>query len=284
MEQELWKAIVVALRKIDRRFGNPAATYSDERIVCVWFWAVIHDRPVSWACDRKNWTPHLRRQKVPSSATMSRRLRLESVRQLIKQLEQRILRPDGKRSLVWYIDGKPLVIGGASKDRQAGNGRAVRGMARGYKLHAIFGADYSVAAWRIAPMNVSEKVIGRRLIRSAAIHGYLVGDGNYEAAPLHELCMENGDLQLVARRRKGRGLGHRRQCCGRLRSIELLEHSLTGFGPDLLQERDAIERFFGRLSSWGGGLTHLPAWARTHRRVHRWVQAKLILTALKRDL
>ena len=42
------------------------------------------------------------------------------------------------------------------------------------------------------------------------------------------------------------------------------------------------ERQFGNLVNWGGGLTCLPAWVRTHRRVRRWVQAKLVLAALKR--
>jgi hypothetical protein len=50
----------------------------------------------------------------------------------------------------------------------------------------------------------------------------------------------------------------------------------------LLQDRAAIERYFGNATNWGGGLTHLPAWVRTHRRVHRWVQAKLTLSQLKR--
>jgi hypothetical protein len=56
------------------------------------------------------------------------------------------------------------------------------------------------------------------------------------------------------------------------------------FGEQLLQDRAQIERYFGRLVTWGGGLTGLPAWVRTHRRVHRWVQAKLVLSALKQQL
>ena len=46
------------------------------------------------------------------------------------------------------VDGKPLPIGGCSKDRQAGYGRSAGGKAKGYKLHALVGSDGSVQAWR----------------------------------------------------------------------------------------------------------------------------------------
>jgi hypothetical protein len=39
-----------------------------------------------------------------------------------------------------------------------------------------------------------------------------------------------------------------------------------------------------RVTNWGGGLNGLPSWVRTHRRVHRWVQAKLIFTGLRRQI
>ena len=67
----------------------------------------------------------------------------------------------------------------------------------------------------------------------------------------------------------------------RLGSKELLEGESL-LGRSLFKQRFQIEQHFGHLTSWGGGLNSLPAWARTHRRVHRWIQAKLILTALKR--
>ena len=68
-----------------------------------------------------------------------------------------------------------------------------------------------------------------------------------------------------------------------MRSQAILEDPSPGFGQQLLQQRDDIERFFGNLTNWGGGLHCLPPGARTHRRVHRWVQAKLIINAVKRQ-
>jgi hypothetical protein len=93
-----------------------------------------------------------------------------------------------------------------------------------------------------------------------------------------------GRLQLVNRRRYGPGRGHRPQTAGRLRSKELLENPMPAFGNQLLADRAQIERYLGGLVNWGGGLTGLPAWVCTHRRLQRWVQAKLVLAALKRRL
>ena len=213
---------------------------------------------------------------------MSRRLRHPSVRALLNALEKRVLapRPPG---LFWIIDGKPLSISGCSKDRQAGYGRAANCQAKGYKIHAILDTAGAIAAWRLAPMNKDERVMAERLVRTAPIQGYLVGDANYDSNPLHKVCMSRGQLQLVTPRRygPGRGTGHRHQTAGRLRSIHLTENPFPAFGQRLLHDRDDIERRFAHVSNWGGGLTCLPPWARTHRRVHRWVQAKLVLTALK---
>jgi Transposase DDE domain len=285
MEHQLWKLIVAVLAESDKGPRSPWAEFSDRAIVQVWYWAVIHDRPVSWACQRRNWPVALRRQPLPSSPTMSRRLRSASVRKLLAALEQRVVRPE-KPGLFWIIDGKPLPIGGCSKDTQAGYGRSAGGKAKGYKIHAIIGSDGTVANWRVAPMNKDERVMAGRLLRStSSLQGYLVADSNYDSNPLHEICDRLGNLQMVAPRRygPGHGFGHKRQTPGRLRSVQILESPFPDFGRQLRLDRNQIERRFGNLTNWGGGLTGLPAWVRTHRRVHRWVQAKLVLTALKRQ-
>ena len=132
-------------------------------------------------------------------------------------------------------------------------------------------------------MNTDERVMAQRLLRTAPVQGYVVADSNYDSNNLHRVCDTRGNLQLVTRRRygPGHGTGHRRQSAGRLRSIQLTESPFPAFANGLLHERSQIERLFGQLTNWGGGLTNLPAWVRTHRRVHRWVQAKIVLTALK---
>jgi hypothetical protein len=134
-------------------------------------------------------------------------------------------------------------------------------------------------------MNKDERVMAERLIRNAKFQGYLVADSNYDSNKLHELC-ELKEIQLITRRRygPGRGTGHRKQSAGRLRSIQRTENPCPAFADQLLKDRNDIERRFAQLTNWGGALSCLPSWVRTHPRVHRWVQAKLVLTALKSSL
>ncbi len=285
MEHQLWKEIVRVLDEIGKGRKRPRETYSDRRIVEIWYWSVLHDRPVSWGRQQNNWPIYWRRDGFPSSSRMSRRLRSASVRRLLAEMEQRVIAPR-QPSLYWIIDGKPLVISGCSKDRQAGYGRATGGKAKGYKIHAIVGTDNSVAAWRLAPMNKDERVMAARMLRKAPIQGYVVADTNYDSNPLHQVCMARGELQLVTQRRygPGHGFGHAKQSAGRLRSMELVENPHPYFAEGLLKERSQIERFYGQCTNWWGGLSGLPAWARTYHRVHRWVQSKLVLTGLKNRL
>jgi hypothetical protein len=187
MEGQLWKAIVMVLTQVDKRRKRTDEDFSDEAIVKVFYWAAIHDRPVSWACEPRNWPCWARRQKLPSDTTMSRRQRTTSVVALLNAIEQRVTRPTGAR-LYWMIDGKPLVIGGCSKDRQAGYGRAAGTMAKGYKLHVLVDGHGGLAAWRVAPMNKDERVMARRLLKAVEIHGYVVADANYDSNALHQQC------------------------------------------------------------------------------------------------
>lgn len=285
MERQLWKLIVALMATLDTAPPSPRLDFSDQRIVGVFYWAVIHDRPTSWACQKKHWPLDLRKHDFPSPATMSRRLRSAKVRALLDALERRVIAPK-EPGLFWMIDGKPLTIGGCSKDRQAGYGRAAGCKAKGYKIHALVGSDGSVARWCVAPMNKDERTMGERLVKNAPseVMGYLTGDSNYDSNPLHRLCEQRGNLQLVTPRRSGpgKGLGHRKHATGRLRSMAIMESPYPIFGKQLLKDRSGIERQFGNLTNWGGGLHDLPAWVRTHRRVHRWVQAKLVVTGLKR--
>jgi hypothetical protein len=285
VEHQLWSSIVALLDVLDKPVTPATFDFTDEQIVRVYYWAVIHDRPTCWACDRASWPLWLRRQPLPSPSAMSRRLRTASVKALLNAMEQRVVAPQ-KPSLYWMIDGKPLAISGCSKDRQAGYGRAAKCKAKGYKLHAVFNPEGEIAAWRVAPMNKDERVMAARLLRVAPTQGYVVGDANYDSNKVHAVCDQRDQLHLITRRRYGpdHGTGHRKQTAGRLHSMQLTENPQSLFGDQLLKDRNQIERRFAHLTNWGGGLTCLPPWVRTHPRVRRWVQAKLVLTALKRRL
>jgi hypothetical protein len=287
MEHQLWKAIVTVLLSLHKIAKSTRLDFSDEDIVKIYYWSVISDRPTCWACEPKNWPLHLRKRALPSPSTMSRRLQSPSVIALLDAIERRVTAPE-KPGIFWIIDGKPLVIGGCSKDRQAGYGKAAGGKAKGYKLHTLAGSDGSLAQWRVAPMNKDERVLGERMLKAAPayVQGYVVADANYDSNKLHEICDARGNLQLVTPRRYGPGksTGHRKQTAGRLRSIALTENPYPAFAKRLLLDRRTIERQYGNLTNWAASLSNLPAWVRSHRRVRRWVQAKLVLTALKHDL
>jgi hypothetical protein len=260
--------------------------YSDLDILKVYYWSVIHCRPISWAVRRENWPSNMRELKLPSSSAMSRRMKSASIKGKQQQLDIKLVKPQEDSDLVCFIDGKPLTIGGCSKDRQAGYGRAAGGMAKGYKLHAIVLNTGEFLAWRIAPMNKDERVMAERMLKQMELQGYIIGDSNYDSNRLHAVCDRQGNVQFVAARRHGphSGTGHSRQTPGRLRSMQMLEDPENALGKTLLHQRDQIERHFGNFTSWWGGLTHLPPWVRTYPRVHRWVQAKLIIWRLKMKL
>jgi hypothetical protein len=285
MEHQLWKAIVALAEAFDKTPLPTRHDFPDAWIAAVYYWAVLFDRPTSWACDRRNWPIHLRhRRSLPSPSCVSRRLNSPSVIALLDELARRVTAPTGPGAF-WMIDGKPLPVGGASGDKQAKAGRAVGGTARGYKLHAILNPQGQIAAWRIAPMNADERTVAAELIREANIQGYLVADANYDSNPLHAICDALGDLQLVTPRRYAKtaqGTGHRRQTDGRKRLLERLDHPTSDFATGLLDARAAIERHFANLTNWGGGLGPLPAWVRTPKRVDRWVRAKLTINAVRR--
>ena len=109
MEGQLWRLIVAVLATIDKRRKRAREAFSDQEIVEVFYWSVIHDRPVSWACQKRNWPLCLRARSLPSNTTMSRRLRSRSVVTLLDALERRVSAPC-RPHLYWMIDGKPLVI------------------------------------------------------------------------------------------------------------------------------------------------------------------------------
>jgi len=180
--------------------------------------------------------------------------------------------------LIKTIDGKPLAVSGVTKDIDAGYGRGAGGMQKGYKFFAVWGSGPLPLAWALGSMNKSEKTMARELIPTLPGGGYLLGDPEYDSNPLHELAQQQGHQLLTPKRQKHRGVGHRKQSLSRLRSIELMKQA---FGKSVYRFRRQIERNFGNLTSFGGGLTCLPAWVRRFTRVRNWVHAKLLINATR---
>ncbi len=279
MERELWPLLYRFLQETAKDFRQKYVHFQPWVLVAVLLWASLHDRPVSWACNPKNWgTTRLRPMALPSPSTLSRRLDGPGVGLFWHQLEKR-LRDTRQPTLIAFVDGKPLTISGVSKDPEAGYGRAAGGQAKGYKLHTVWAGRPLPEAWEVTPMNTCEKVVARRLIPQLGHGGYLLADGNYDASDLYDLAWCQG-YQLVAAHRKGKnpGCGHHYQSPQRLRGIELLHRP---FGRALYRQRGSVERSFGNAVSFGGGLTSPPAWIRGLDRTRTWVWAKLIINAVR---
>ena len=279
MERELWPPLYHLLLDTATGFRQKYVQHQPWVLAAVVLWAALHDRPVSWACQRRHWsTTTLRPGRLPSPATVSRRADGVGVGLFWRELERR-LRDSGPPALVAFVDGKPLPIGGGGKDPDARFGRGAGCVAKGYKLHAVWAGRPVPEAWEVTPLNANEKARGRELIGQLSYGGYLLGDGNYDASYLYDAAAGRG-YQLVApfRKAKAPGCGKHYQSPHRLRSIALLR---TAFGRALYRARTAIERSFGQASCFAGGLGPLPAWVRGQGRVRSWVWAKLIINAAR---
>jgi hypothetical protein len=277
MERELWTLFCHFARTCCNR--GPSWLYTDDEIIAVYIWTVVHDRPVVWGCDPQNWPEDLRSIHLPSQPTMSRRLRHPGVAYVLEAIEAEVLAISMVASYcVRVIDAKALPVGGPSKDADARWGRGACGIQHGYKFHAIWGTGPLPIAWGLAPMNVSERRMAELLISDLPGAGFLLGDSQFDSNKLYDLAAQNGYQLIAARQRPKSQLGHRRHSPHRIRSYELLK---TQFGKALFRTRVRIEHCFAGLTSFVGGLGPLPFWVRRFNRVRLWLQAKLLINAIR---
>jgi hypothetical protein len=281
MERELWPLLYHELQSAAADFDQRYVSHRAWAVAAALLWAALHDRPVSWACQARHWsTTTLRPARLPSQPTVSRRSRRTAFGLFLNLLTER-LRGAGLPALVVALDGKPLLVGGCSKDPDARFGRAAGHVGRGYKLHAAWGDRAMPEAWEVTPLNEHEiHAAGRMLSRLPG--GYAVGDGNYDATKLFDRAGACG-YQLVAQQRDNNpGTGHHYQSPFRLRCIAMLGAPFGApFGSALMSQRRPIERRFGNATSFAGGLAPLPAWVRRPWRVGLWVWCKLAINAAR---
>jgi hypothetical protein len=244
----------------------------------VLLWAALHDRTRGRACREANWsTTTLRPAALPSESTVGRRLRGPAVACLLRAPAARP-RQIGDPRLLHVIDAKPLPVGGATKDPDARCGRGAGLFAKGYKLYAVWAGRAMPEAWRVYPMNSGENKVAEELIKDLRWGGYLLGDGEYDANGAYDAAGAAGYQLLAPREDPAAGPGHIRQSPFRVRGAAL---SRSRFGRELLALRRSIEESFGNLTSFGGGLSPLPAWVRRLDRVWCWVAAKLLINGVR---
>jgi hypothetical protein len=270
MEGQVWD-IVMSLLPEDQ-LSSERFTFSERGILEVVLWAVLCDRPMCWACEPEHWPDRLRPAQLPHPSTVSRRSRTSHFRQEKQRIfEQTMVLLMSQGDSV-AIDGRPLVVGGASKDPDARPGRAVRGIGRGYKLHAAVNDRRVIVAYAIRPLCDAEQTVALELMtRIPPQFRRVVGDALFDSMPLHRKAHQTG-RKLYTPLRENR-VGRRRQP-ERLRLLRLLR---TKTGRKLLHSRNEIERAFGQSSTLGIGFKGLPPWARRRHRVERWMWGKMVL-------
>jgi hypothetical protein len=97
---------------------------------------------------------------------MSRRVHRVGTGLVWRALQQR-LHEYGQDSLLSFLDGKPLPIGGASTDAEAGYGRAARSKAKGYKLHCTtWRGRRAINCWRRSAREPSRAAAGTTRART----------------------------------------------------------------------------------------------------------------------
>ena len=283
MDGELWYGCYRLLKQVESRCTPTRhVVFSDTRILEVFLWAVLHDRPVSWACRPRHWPPHRRGRPLPSPATMSRRLGTWPVLWMLELMAAMLQEAATHRRWLYTADGLPLAVGGCSKDPDAKAGKGSGAIARGYKLVGLLAGDTAVS-WRLGPMNLSEpKELARTLAR-AQNHGhagYIVADKAFDTNHLHAATAGHGFVLRAPRRRPttgpGVGFGNRRHHPERIACITKHE-TAEPFTRELMARRTDVERSFAHWGVFPGGLGPLPRHVRRPRRVALWVQAKLIL-------
>lgn len=286
MERELWNQLSRAIEDVARsRRATACHTFSHALIARVYLWAVLHDRPVSWACHARHWDHRTRPRRLPTQSTMSRRLRTDAIRDLLHAVGRRFSRlPSASCCCVVAIDGKALPVARHSKDPDATFGPAQGGVAKGYKLHAIWGENAMPDCWEVRPLNHDEKNVAHDMIPRLTGVGYLLGDTFYHANKLFEKAADHGRQLLAPRIYPGTPIRQpKRFHPTRLRCVAALEADrfASRFAKDLFKQRKRIETKFGNLASFGGGLSTLPPWVRRLHRVKLYVHAKLLINAAR---
>lgn len=278
MDRRIWKIITPVVVSVNRSVPRTGRRpfYSDVLILRMYLWAVWHDRPLYWACDRLHYNTLFRPREMPSVSQFCRRVRTPRFGQLLEEITRRLSEgPPGER--VMFLDGKALPVSESTRDPEAKTGRGNGRFSRGYKLHALGVKDGRIQAFAVRSLNEHEvPVTQQELVEHIPSGTMVLADGNYDSDHLYAE-IDQRDAWLFTPLK-----GKRAQSPSRLRRMSQARrwiHDLWGRRKKLCwaayRVRAGIERIFSALSCFAGGLGPLPNWVRRIDRVTRWVTAKL---------
>lgn len=276
MDQLQWRLLVDALRAVTRSLPRlKRAQYSDLLIARLYFWALLHDRPMTWSLQSVHYNRLFRPRKRPSISQLNRRIALPRFQALLQRVHDR-LTASARSARTYLIDGKALNVSPCSADRDARAGR----IGRGYKLHAVVTRQGQIPMFCVHPLNTHEMPVARVMLAAMGplAPGTLVlADGNYDAHVLHkDVAALGGWLVTRPRGMATHPVTRRQMGPDRRRMIDLWRHH-----PRLMhrvyRQRGHIERVFGHLGCTPGLLGPLPGFVRGLTRVRRWVGGKICL-------
>ena len=238
MERELWKLIAAALKRLPPARPR-SAVYTHRQVLAVMLWAVLHDRPISWACAHANWPVQAWRRARPDQSTMSRRMHSASPPEELSSLLQHLQAslPDGR---LVFTDGKAFELSDRTSDRDAANGRGAEHMARGFRLHVVADDQGRVLGWDVTPMNRAEMEVTREIVEAMPRPPgprFIVADARYDSNTLYETVASRGMRLIAPRRKRGRGLGWRQHHRHRLQAIALIQRRGGWMWPMLRTKR-----------------------------------------------
>lgn len=272
-----------------RLLGDPSrshtadCTYSDALIVFIFLFGVIGNHSSRWACQKRNWPLWCRRLDFPSYSQLCRRLKSSAVQRLLEQINQEY-KAALPRSGNLIADGKPLVVGGFSKDPDATVGKVPNGFARGYRLHVIADSLGIIEDFEVSGLHAGEATVMRQLVPRVDVRGKSIdADANYDSNPLYRQVADQDGRLIAPRRKSGRGLGHHPQHPHRLAAIAELEQS-PALRAEHRRRRNHIERILAHLTNLPCGLWALPNFVRRLPRVRTWILGKIILYHLNQVL
>lgn len=251
-------------------------TYADGLILLIHFYGVIFHRSGHWACEPRNWPIGYRRLKLPSYSQWQQRIKTPRILQWIERVDAEV-RDRLPGSDLKFADGKPLVVSGFSKDRDATTGYVPGGYARGYKVHLLIDSLGRIERFGVTGLHAGEPTVMTHLLRNADLRGQLIrADSNYDAKGLYGRIADRGGRLIAPRKKPFTGLGHHRHHPDRLRAIAELEASRDAMRTHR-RIRAQVERQIGHLTNLPSGLWALPGFVRRLQRVRRWVAAKILL-------
>lgn len=280
MDQAQWRSILSLIKVTSRSLPiDPRLSFADWLIAAMFVWAVAHDRPMCWACDRKNYPRFFRPRRLPSISQFHRRVNSSRFHRHLQLIHDALVRR-AKLSQLFYIDGKPLPINPISGDRDAKFGYASGLFARGYKLHVMMNASRKIVLWSVMSMNHDERNVAHEFIEAlpASSQRYvLMADRNYDSHKLHKHAWQRNAFLITKPRGKARHPVTRRQMGPARRALIDAWRRNPAAMQQIYKQRNEVERGLGVLTCTSGLLGPLPGFVRRLQRVRRWVGVKIIL-------